>query len=154
MKPPKRDKMEFERIPKYDEWISGSIIDIEYDENHKRSFQGEDKTGPCVRFKLGLKGCNFPHRSKWITFSYGEKANLYKNFLLPLVEGAEPYMDLDLDVLKGMAIKSMWSEDGEYDKLVMIRPLGEKLKPGAAEPSKTTTARAAQQSDAEEEVPF
>ena len=125
--------MEFERIPKYDEWIEGTILDIEYDENHKRSFQGEEKIGPCVRLKIGLKGCQFPHRSKWQTFSYGEKANLYKQFVSVLVEDAEPDMDLDLDVLKSMPVKTMWSEDGEYDKLVMIRPLGEKVKAAASD---------------------
>lgn len=128
MKPPARAKTEFERIPKYDEWIEGSILDIAYDPERKRSFNGEEKVGPCVRFKLGLKGCSFPHYSKWMTFNYSEKSNLYKNFVLPLVEGAEEYMDLDLDELKGMEIKTMWSEDGDYDKLAMIRPRVEKIK--------------------------
>lgn len=135
MKPPARAKTEFERIPKYDEWIEGSILDISYDPERKRSFNGEEKVGPCVRFKLGLKGCSFPHYSKWMTFNYSAKSNLYKNFVAFLVDGAEEYMDLDLDALKGMEIKTMWSEDGEYDKLAMIRPLGAKVKAVvAAEP--------------------
>lgn len=140
MKPPARAKTEFERIPKYDEWIEGQIIDIEYDENHKRSFQGDEKIGPCVRFKIGLKGCNFPHRSKWLTFSYGEKSNLYKQFVSVLVEDAEPDMDLDLDVVKGIPVKTMWSEDGDYDKLVMIRPLGDKVKAVASDAQETEKA--------------
>jgi len=134
MKPPARAKTEFERIPKYDEWIEGTILEIEYDQEHKRSFQGEEKTGPCVRFKFALKGCQFPHRSKWMTFSYGEKANLYKQFVSVLVDDAEPDMDMDLDELKGMKIKTMWSQDGDYDKLAMVRPLVKKLKLGEKEP--------------------
>lgn len=131
MKPPAKQKLEFERVPKYDEWIEGTITDIEYNENYKRSYNGEEKIGPAVRFKFGLKGCEFPHRSKWLTFSYGEKANLYKSFVSVLVEGAEPDMDLDLDVLKGMPVKTMWTQNEEFDNLAMIRPLGEKIKPQA-----------------------
>lgn len=131
MKPPQRAKTEFERVPKYDEWINGKILDIEYDENHKSTYQGEEKIRPAVRIKFGLEGCQFPKRSRWLTFSYGEKANLYKQFVSVLVEDAKPDMDLDLDAIKGLAVKTMWSEDGEYDKLEMVRPLGEKLKPAA-----------------------
>lgn len=132
MKPPQRAKTEFERVPKYDEWIPGKILDIEYDENHKSTYQGEEKVRPCVRIKFGLEGCQFPKRSRWLTFSYGEKANLYKQFVSVLVEDAKPDMDLDLDVLKDMKIKTMWSEDGEYDKLEMVRPLNEKLRAAPA----------------------
>lgn len=146
MKPPARAKMEFERIPKYDEWIEGTISDIEYDENHKSTYQGEEKIRPCVRFKFGLKGCEFPHRSKWLTFSYGEKANLYKQFISVLVNDAEPDMDFDLDALKGFKIKTMWTEAGEYDNLAMIRPLVEKI--GAGETTGTPIVEDA------EDVPF
>lgn len=127
MKPPKNDKIEYERIPTYDSWIEGTINDIEYDEKHKRSFKGEEKIGPCVRFKFGLVGCSFPHRSRWLTFSYGDKASLYKNFVSVLVEGAKPDMGFDLDALKGMKIKTMWTQDGDFDNLSMIRPLTKKL---------------------------
>lgn len=142
MKPPPREKTAFERVPKYDEWISGVINDIEYDAAHKSTYAGEEKIRPAVRFKFGLEGCNFPKRSKWLTFSYGEKANLYKNFISVLVDDAEPDMDFDLDELKDFKIKTMWSEDGEYDNLTMIRPLGEKY--GAVTEKKAK----------EEEVPF
>lgn len=128
MKPPKTAKTDFERIPKYDEWVNGTILEIEYDEKHKRSYQGEEKIGPCVRLKFGLEGCKFPHRSKWMTFNYGDKSNLYQKVLVPLVEDAKPDIDLDLDEIKGMKIKTMWSQDGEYDKLEMVRPIGDKFK--------------------------
>lgn len=146
MKPPKRDEKEFERIEEYDEWIEGTINEIEYNENYTRKFQGEEKTGPAARFKFGLKGYEFPKRSRWLTFSYAEKANLYKNFVSVLVEGAEPDMDFDLDELKGMAVKTMWtkSKDGKFDNLTMIRPLGKKLYEDSAPEKKEET----------EEVPF
>ena len=132
MKPPKRDAKTFEKVPAYDTWINGKIIDIEYDEAHRSTYQGEEKVRPAVRFKLGLEGCNFPKRTRWMTFSYNEKAGLFKQFVSVLVEGAKPDMDLDLDVLKGMAIKTMWSQNEEFDNLAMIRPLGEKVKADAA----------------------
>ncbi|MFI5344223.1 MAG: hypothetical protein ACHQUC_08390, partial [Chlamydiales bacterium] len=118
-----------ERIPKYDDWIEGIISEIEYDEQHKMSYKGEEKVASCVRFKFALKGCEFPHRSRWMTFSYGEKANLFKKYLSNLVEDAEPDMDFDLDDLKGFEIKTMWKEEGEYDSLELIRPLGKKFTP-------------------------
>lgn len=129
MKPPTRAKTAFERIPVYDTWIPGKILDIEYDETHKSTYAGEEKIRPAVRFKFGLEGCNFPHRSRWLTFNYGDKSNLYKHFVSALVEDAEPDMDLDLDTLKDMKIKTMWTEDGEYDNLTMIRPLNGKYNP-------------------------
>lgn len=127
MKPPPRAKTEFERVPKYDEWINGKITEIEYDENHKSTYAGEEKIRPAVRFKFGLEGCTHPKRSRWLTFNYGEKANLYKQFISVLVEDAEPYMDFDLDGLKDMKIKTMWTQDGDYDNLSMIRPLEKKV---------------------------
>ena len=128
MKPPQRAKTDFERVPKYDEWIAGKILDIAYEAEHKSTFQGEEKVRPAVRFKIGLEGCQFPKYSRWLTFSYGDKSNLYKNWVSVLVDGAEPDMDLDLDVIKGMSIKTMWSENGDYDNLVMVRPVSEKVK--------------------------
>ena len=136
MKPPKRDKKEFERIEEYDSWIEGTINEIEYKEDHTRKFNGEEKTGPACRFKFGLKGYEFPKRSRWLSFSYNEKSNLYKNFIQFLVEDAEPDMDLDLDELKGMDIKTMWTRDGDFDNLTMIRPLRNKYgSKGTADPS-------------------
>ena len=144
MKPPKRDKTEFERIEEYDEWIEGTITDVEYNEKYTRKFNGEEKTGPACRFKFGLKGYEFPKRSRWLTFSYADKSNLYKNFISVLVEDAEPDMDFDLDELKGFSGKTMWTQAEDFDKLPMIRPLANKFgAKGAADPGENT-----------EEVPF
>lgn len=144
MKPPKRDKIEYERIPKYDDWIEGKIEEIEYEENHKRSFKGEEKVGPCIRFKFSLQGCSFSHRSRWMSFSYSEKSNLYKKYLSMLIEDAEPDMDFDIELLKGFKVKTMWIKDGEFDKLEMIRPLKEKL----------TISPVKEEDKTETEVPF
>lgn len=125
--PPPRPKMDFERIPVYDEWINGEIIDIEFNAEHESTWNGEKKIRPAVRFKFSLEGCKFPHRTGWMTFSYGEKTTLFKKYLTALVDGAQPDMKFDLESLKGMKIKTMWSENGDYDNLEMVRPIGKKL---------------------------
>lgn len=144
MKPPKREKNDWERIKKYDEWLESIITSIEYDENHEKVFQGEKKIGPCIRFKFEIKDHEHPHRSRWMSFSYAEKANLYKKFISQLVHNAEPDIDFDLDELKGMEIRTMWSksEDGEYDNLEMVRPMGLKI---GQKPEKELTPREAAQ---------
>ncbi len=45
-----------------------------------------------------------------------------------------PDMDFDLDILKGMDVKTIWVEDGDYDNLELIMPLGAKVKPHPVEP--------------------
>lgn len=129
MRPPEREKTEFERIPQYGEPIKGKIVEIAYDKEHKSVWEGKERVRFCVRFKLDLEGCQYPHYSRWLTFSYGEKATLFKKYIKPLVEGAQPDMDLDIDILKGLEIKTIWSADGEYDNLELIMPLGGKVKP-------------------------
>ena len=44
-------------------------------------------------------------------------------------------MDLDLDLLKGLKVKTMWSRKEEFDNLEMIRPLAEKVKAPSQEPA-------------------
>lgn len=134
MKPP-RNSVEYERVPVYDEWVNGEIVDIEYDLEHKRIWQGEEKVGPAVRLKFNLDGCKYPHRTKWLSFSYHEKSNLFTKYIVALVEGAKPNMDFDLDTLKAMKIKTMWSANGDFDNLEMIRPAGAKIS-AAAKPDK------------------
>lgn len=127
MKPPPRTKQDYERVPVYDEWINGVIEDIEHDPARVRVFKGEEKTGPAVRFKFQLDGCQFAHRTPWMSFSYHEKSRLFQKYLCGLVEGAQPDMDFDLEKLKGMKIKTMWSQNGDFDNLEMIRPSDKKL---------------------------
>jgi hypothetical protein len=64
-------------------------------------------------------------------FTLGEKANLYVKFVSQLVEGAEPDMDLDLDVLKGVKCKILWAEKNEFQYPETVRPIGGKIKANA-----------------------
>jgi hypothetical protein len=110
--------------------IPGIIAEINYDKEHKfKGFQGkEDTIQMGVRFKFLLDGYQYPHYSRWMKFSYAEKSNLYKIFIAKLVESPTPDMDLDLDLLKGMKIKTLWNENGEYQNLESIFPAGAKVK--------------------------
>jgi hypothetical protein len=129
LKPPPMTKREYERIPVYQEWINGVIEEIESDPARKSIWKGVEKVGPAVRLKFKLDGCEYLHSSGWLNFNYAERSTLYKKYLSALVEGARPFMDFDLEKLKGMKIKTMWSENGEYDRLEMIKPAGSKIDP-------------------------
>jgi hypothetical protein len=130
MRPPERKKTDYEKV-EVDTWINGIIEKVEYDPEHKTNFKdeetGEEKIISAVRFKFKLDGYQYPHYSRWGTFSYHEKSNLFKKYLVSLVEGAQPDMDLDLDVLNGFPIKTMWGQNGEYQNLEMVRPIGAKI---------------------------
>ena len=126
MKPPKRD-INYEKV-KCDDFIQGEIDSIQYDENHKFGFEGKEKIAPAVRFIFALDGYEFKHYSRWMTFSYGEKTNLYLKYLTALVEGAQPDMDFDLDSLKGMKVRVLWSEKNDFQFVETIRPVGKKIQ--------------------------
>lgn len=123
MKPP---KLEMERVTLND-FIAGTIEMIQYDEKH--FFKSSGKTGSAVRFKFNLFGYQYPKYSRWMTFSYNEKSNLYQKYIFPLIEGAKPNMDFDLDGLIGMEIKILWAEKNNFQYPETIRPLDQKLKP-------------------------
>lgn len=137
MKPPahNREEFDFEQVDVND-FIVGKIEDIAYDPEHKTTWNGETKIRFCVRFKFKLEGYEFPHYSRWETFTYGEKGNLYKKYLSHLVEGAYPDMDFDLDLLKGMKVKTMWAEkryeengnEKVFQSIELIRPIEGKIK--------------------------
>lgn len=149
MKPPPQQRIEYEKV-KVDEFLPGVIEDINYEENHKFTFKGVETVQPGVRFKFKLEGYKHPHYSRWLKFNYGEKANLYKVFLAHLVENAKPDMvDFDLDGVKGMKVKTMWSQNGDFQNLELIRPLNGKVK---YQPSKE--APLADAVESEDEVPF
>lgn len=139
MKPPKRDtsNMEYEKV-KTDDFVAGVIEAIQYEEKHLFKGYGKDEEGnprpdrmaPATRFKFKLEGCEFSHYSSWMSFSYGEKSNLYSKYLLPLVEGAVHDMDFDLDQLKGMKVKTLWvDKKSGFQAVETIRPIGKKIKP-------------------------
>jgi hypothetical protein len=148
MRPPRQSQIDYERIQKYDEWISGDIAEIQLREDHDTGFKypakkddgaphpkaGEPIICDQVRLKFALEGHNYPHYSRWMRYSYGEKSNLYLKYLKYLVEGAQPDMNFDLESLTAMKVKTMWSqsEDGKFDNLEQIRPLNGKCKPEVA----------------------
>jgi hypothetical protein len=138
MRPPRQSQVDYERIQKYDEWIPSEIEEIKLEENRRTGFKddktGQDKYVDQVRFKFKLAGHEYPHYSRWMTYSFGEKANLYIKYLKQLVAGAQPDMKFDLDLLKGFRCKTMWSQNGDFDNLDQIRPLEGKFNGGEVEP--------------------
>lgn len=155
MRPPKqRDPSDFERIKKYDEWIPGEIEEVRLDETHEFTFQGKTSIAEGIRLKFKLSGHEFGHYSRWMRYSFGEKSNLYTKYLRHLVENAQPDMDFDLDMLKGMKIKTMWSlsEDGKFDNLEQIRPLGKKIANSSMPPDDDSPETVGAPPD--EEAPF
>jgi hypothetical protein len=44
------------------------------------------------------------------------------------VENPAPDMDLDLDLLKNMKVKTLWNENGDFQNLESIFPAGSKVK--------------------------
>ena len=145
MRPPKSSSGDFERIRDYDTWIPGAISEISLREDHDTGFKhparkedgtphpksGQPVICDQVRLKFTLEGYQYPHFSRWMRYSYGEKSNLYLKYLKFLVEGAQPDLKFDLDLLKHMAVKTMWTQNGDWDNLEQIRPLGVKVSAGA-----------------------
>ena len=127
-RPPERPKFDYEKV-EVGNFVNGIIENIEYDNEHVFKVKGETKPPTsAVRFVFKLDGCQYPHRSRWMTFSYGEKTNLYSKYISKLILGAMPDLDMDLDVLKGMKVKTIWAEENDFQSIENIFPLGEKLK--------------------------
>lgn len=144
MMPPQR---EFEKVPT-DNFVTGTIDDYDYEEKHDFSFgkkfddpkEQEKSIRPGIRFKFLIDGLKFPKHSKWMTFSYDERANLYKKYLASLVNGAKPHMKFDLDQLKKLPVRMLWKDDKnpDYQSLDSIRPIGEKVVPSDVLPVQET----------------
>lgn len=126
MKPPKNSNT-YEKV-KCGEFLLGTIDKIDYDMEHVfKGFQGgEDKKQPGIRFVVKLQGYEYPHRSRWMKFSLHEKSNLFKKYVSKLINNAHPDMDVDLDILIGMGIKTVWEENGEFQNIELIAPVGKK----------------------------
>ena len=135
MKPPKREQKDFERVA-IGEMIKGELSDIQYDMEHVfKGFQGkEDTKAAAVRFVFTLEGYKHKHFSRWMRFNYGAKSNLFSKYLCKLVAGAVPDMDYDLDFLKGMKVKTLWSENNGFQTIESIFPL-EKKEVATKQPS-------------------
>lgn len=120
-RPPKREFKDYEKLA-INEFIPGEIEDIEYDDEHKFSFQGTDSIQPGIRFKFRFDGYKYSHYSRWMKFNMGKKANLYLKYVAKLVKDAKPDMDFDLDELIGMRIRAVWSENKDFQNLDLIAP--------------------------------
>jgi len=146
MKPPKtdfknREASSVEKI-KTDEFVTGIIENIKYEEKHVwRAFEGNEPRppGPAVKFVFVINGYKFPHYTEWMTFSYHEKSKLFTKFIQPLVANAKPYMDFDLDQLKGLKVKMLWKDKKNplFQEIETIRPLEAKVIPVSGEESET-----------------
>ncbi len=132
LKPPPRTKMEYERVDTQD-WTLGVIEEIQREENRETGYKDKETGEPlirdCIRFKFKLEGYHYPHYSGWMTFGYGEKFNLFKKYILALVDKAQPDMDFDLERLKNFPVKIMWVNNGDYQNVEMVRPAGAKIDP-------------------------
>jgi hypothetical protein len=130
MLPPKRE-MTFEKI-KTDDFVLGTIQDIVYEEDHLfKGFAGQpDKKQVGVRLVFSVDGYQYLHKTPWMKFVYSAKANIFNKYVLPLVQGAAEWMDFDLDQLKGMRVKMLWKDVGEFQGIETIRPAdGKKIIP-------------------------
>ena len=114
-----------------DEFLGAVISDVKYEEAH--AFTGQfARVGEAVRIQFTLdpiKGKAFEHPkySRWMSFNYDQKANLFKNFILPLVKNAKPYMDFDITQLKGVRCRLMFEESQndegkKFYNIMMVKP--------------------------------
>ena len=124
---------EYEKVV-VDTWVEGIIEVVQYDGN--RTYSVKDKetgewskaTAPHVRFKFKLDGYQFPHYGRWMKASTNEKSNFYGKYLKPLCPTHDPVdCAIDLDSLTGVRVKTMWEDDGDYQRVTAIRPLTQDL---------------------------
>jgi hypothetical protein len=139
--PPVRKMIDFEKV-KCGDFITGTISNIEYEDDHRfKGFEGkEDRISEAVRLVFTLDGYEYPHRSRWMSFSLGEKSNLYKKYVAKLVNNAKPDMHFDLDALLNMKVKTIWEENGDFTNLDSIYPNGKKLEVDATAPDEHPSA--------------
>jgi hypothetical protein len=150
MIPPSR-KLEYEKI-KTDDFVTGEVKEIKYDLEHKFTYQGNTKIAPACRIAFRVDGYKYDHGTPWMSFNLDEKSNLYKKYVSPLVVGAEPYMEFDLDNLIGMKVKMLWADKGDFQHIETIRPIGEKVSPSQVKKVVEDLADAIETDD--ETVPF
>ena len=150
-----------------DEWLEGTIEEVQYDEarayksKNKETEEWEEKTAPHVRLKFKIDGYQWPHYSRWMKCSTHQKNNFYSKYLKYLT----PQYDcqdkaIDLDLLVGIQVRTMWENDGDYQHITQIRGMdptlnviasGTEIAPGLVDPQDETRPP----SDAEEgDVPF
>ena len=105
---------DFEKV-KLDEWVIGVIEDIQEFKDVEKTYindEGEKETRKInqVRFKFRLEEYAFAHYSKKMTASMNERSSLFL-FLQQLYgDLLSPDIPVELDMLKGTKVKTMWSE--------------------------------------------
>jgi len=125
---PPREKTDFEKVI-VDEWITGKIVAEKVFENVDQKFkdkEGNDSVRKVnqVRFELSLDGYQHNHYSSRMTLSTHEKSNLFKFLQQIYGENIAPDLAIDTAKLIGLKVKTMWGNNGEYQNLIQIRPLG------------------------------
>jgi len=124
-----------------DEFIQAVITRVEYDEAHE--FKGEyAKTAPAIRLHFGIEGVSKEtnemyketKRSRWETYSYDGRSNLYNKYLKPLAGIGPNSKTYNIGELEGMIVKLMfevgeWKEAKVYN-IVMVKSTGKRLEPG------------------------
>lgn len=121
----------YERV-KIDDFINGAIEKVEYEEKHE--FKGQyGGIFEAVRFKFRLDGYKHLHASRWLKFSYADKATLFQKYLSALVEDAKPHMDFDVEMLEGLNVRTIWKEEKDkqgriWQDVQLIKPSGAKIK--------------------------
>lgn len=152
MIPQSPNRKDYEKVA-LGEFIFGVIEKVEYDMQHKSNYQGQEKVGPAARLKFRLDGYQFPHCTRWMSFSYAEKSNLFTKYLSKLVDNAEPDMKFDLDKLTGMNVKTLWAEKNDFQFVESIWPADKKIpfvKPTEAE----TEIKDAEATSKKDDLPF
>lgn len=124
MRPP--NQRTFEKL-KTGEFVLGEIEQVEYDMEHNFKYKEREEQAPAIRFKFKFQGYEYPHFSRWMKFNLDKKSNLYNKYVSKLVQNAKPYMDIDMDVFKGTQIKTLWEDNGEFQNLENIMPIGGKI---------------------------
>lgn len=113
--PSDRSDKEFEKVI-IDEWITGEIVDVQEKKNVEKTFlnretnEKETHTIDQIRLKFKLEGYKYSHYSRWMTASMNEKSNLFKILQQLYGERILPDIGVNLDLLKGVKVKTMWDE--------------------------------------------
>ncbi len=125
---------DYERV-RIDDFVKGVIEEVQEEPEHafpvfKKMGEKYVKAGENVffgvRMKYKLEGCEYPHFSRWMKFTYGERSNLFTKYLTNLVKDAKPEMDFDIQALKGLEVKTLW-DDNKFQGLITIMPLKGKI---------------------------
>lgn len=136
-KPPQKEFIQEDIL--VDEFVNGVISDIEYEDKHE--FKGEfARTAPAVRLTFTLDGYEQTKRTPWLSFSYAENARLYKVFIKNLVPDAKPFMDYDLDQLKGKRCKFLFTKTEKDGKTFYNVETAKLVPTGKVPPKNAPTA--------------